>query len=225
VNIIKDELILFFTIIDFGKGSKVLKLSKEMGAVASSIFLGRGTVKNELLNMLGILDVRKEIFLTIVGQNLEEELYSNLEKKFHLDKPHHGIAFSIPLNYCIRVFEDEKYISNPEKKGVKEVEHEAIFVIAEKGQSEDILDAAVGAGSTGGTVIHGRGCGTRQRETIFNIEIEPEKDIVLILSKAERTEAIVDSIKDRLKIDEPGAGIIFVMDVTRALGLYQDKSK
>ncbi|MCK9443414.1 MAG: P-II family nitrogen regulator [Tissierellaceae bacterium] len=221
MNITKDGLILFFTIIDFGKGSKVLRVCKEMGAIASTIFLGKGTVKNEILNVLGILDVRKEIFITIVGEELEDKLYDTIEKRFHLDKPHHGIAFSIPLNYCIRVFEDEKYISNPEKKGVKEVGHEAIFVIAEKGQSEDILDAAVEAGSTGGTVIHGRGCGTRQREVIFNIEIEPEKDIVLILSKMEKTEAIVDSIKHRLKIEEPGAGIIFVMDVTRTLGLFQ----
>ena len=43
------------------------------------------------------------------------------------------------------------------------------------------------------------------------------------MSKAEKTQAIVDAIKERLDIEKPGAGIIFVMDVSRTVGLYEEK--
>jgi nitrogen regulatory protein PII len=220
VEIIRDKLFLFCTILDFGKGSKVLRFSRELGALGGTIFLGRGTVRSELLKKFGLVDIRKEIFITMVDDTQEDAFYDNMIRKFHLDKPHHGIAFSIPLKQCEKL-NGNKYISNPEKKGVNKVDYEAIFVIVDKGSLDDVLDAAGAAGSTGGTVIHGRGSGVQEKVRLFNIEIEPEKDIILILSKKEKTEPIVNSIKDRLNIEEPGAGVIFILDVTRTLGLYQ----
>ena len=105
---------------------------------------------------------------------------------------------------------------------MKDVDYEAIFVIVEKGLAENVLDAAEAAGSRGGTVIHARGSGSREKEKIFNIEIEPEKDIVLILSKIEGLDHIVDAIEGVLNINTPGAGILFTLDVNRTLGLYED---
>jgi nitrogen regulatory protein PII len=51
------------------------------------------------------------------------------------------------------------------------------------------------------------------------MEIEPEKDIVLIIVKEELTEAVVNSIRDKLDIEKEGAGIIFVQEVDQAYGL------
>ena len=220
MELIKDRLILFCSILDFGKGSKALKLSRELGGLGATIFLGRGTIRNELLKMLGALDVRREIFITLIDDSKEDEFYDNMLKKFHLDKAHHGIAFSIPIKYFEKI-KGDKYISDPKKEGVNKVDYEAIFVIVDKGSLDDVLDAAEAAGSTGGTVIHGRGSSSHEKARLFNIEIEPEKDIVLILSKKEKTEAIVNSIRDRLNIEDKGAGVIFVLDVTRTMGLYQ----
>ena len=218
---LNNGLILFWCILDFGKGSKLFKLYKESGGVGGTIFLGRGTVKNELLNILGVLDVRKEIFLTIIDEEREEDFYDKVTKRFNLDKPHHGIAFSMPVKYCSKI-DGSKNISSPEKKGVNNLDYEAIFVVVDKGSMDDVLEAAESAGSTGGTIIHGRGSGTKEKETLFNIQIEPEKEIVLILSKVEKTESIVNAIKERLNLDKPGTGIIFVMDVSKTAGLYQE---
>jgi nitrogen regulatory protein PII len=215
-----ESLILFWCILDFGKGSKLFKLSNEVGAVGSTIFLGRGTVKNELLNILGILDTRKEIFLTIIDEELEHIYYDRVVKKFNLHRPNHGIAFSIPIKYCSKI-DNSKVITTPREEGVKDLDYEAIFVVVDKGVMDDVLEAAESAGSTGGTIIHGRGSGTKEKETLFNIQIEPEKEIILILSKVDKTESIVNAIKERLNLDKPGAGIIFVMDVTKTVGLYE----
>lgn len=216
---LEDKLLLFCSIIDFGKGSKALKLSKELGAMGGTIFIGHGTVKVDWLNFLGIVETRKEVFFTIINDEMEDLFYSEMAKSFRLDKPHHGIAFSVPMKYCLRPA-GTRYMSNGNKKGGDNVDYEAIFVIVDKNSMDEVLDAAQSAGSTGGTVIHGRGYGSRQRETLFNIQIEPEKEIILILSKAEKTDGIVTAISEKLGIKDPGNGIIFVMDVSRTLGLY-----
>ena len=215
------NLVLFCCIVDCGKGSKVLKIAKKVGAVGGVVFLGKGTVRDELLKFLGILDVRREIFLSVIDEELEDALYNEMNKKLGLNKPKHGIAFSIPLKSLVKIDERE-YKSKTEVKGVAKVSYEAIFVIVDKGSLDDVIDAAEAAGSTGGTVIHGRGLGNHEKARLFNIEIEPEKDIVLILSKVDKTEDIVNAVREKLNIDHPGTGIIFVLDVKRTVGLYED---
>lgn len=216
-----DNLKLFCSIMDFGKGSKALKLSKKVGAIGGTIFLGKGTINNEILNMLGMLEVRKEIFLAIIDESLEDLFYVEMKKEFHLDKPNHGIAFSMSLKSLFKV-DEKKIINNTEKKGVKDVDYEAVFVIVDKGMSDDVLSAAESAGSKGGTVIHARGSGSQEKATLFNIVIEPEKDVVLILAKKSQVQDIVCSIEEMLKLSDPGRGIVFTLDVNRTLGLYED---
>lgn len=219
--ILEDKaLSLFCVIVNFGEGSKILKASKELGVTGGTFLLGKGTVKNSILNILGLDEVRKEILLMVIEESLEETLNDHLTKKFHMDKPNHGITFSIPIS-CLAILNGNEYISKPRMRGADDMQYEAIFTIVDKGLSDDVIEAAQSADSTGGTVIHGRGAGSHDTAKLFNIEIEPEKDIILILSELEKTAAIVNAIKEKLNIEEPGKGIIFVVDVNRTFGLYR----
>lgn len=100
--------------------------------------------------------------------------------------------------------------------------YHVITTIVDKGKAEDVIDAATKAGSKGGTIINARGSGIHETSKVFSMEIEPEKEIVIILSEADKTEAIVSSIKNELKIEEPGNGIIFVQDVNKTYGIYKE---
>jgi nitrogen regulatory protein PII len=51
------------------------------------------------------------------------------------------------------------------------------------------------------------------------MDIEPEKEIVLILSEKKDCEAIVSSISEKMEIEKPGKGIIFVQEVSKVCGL------
>ena len=219
MNLIDKEYSLFCIIVDFGKGNKVLEKSKELGATGGTFFLGKGTVSNNLLDILGLNEVRKEILIMVIERKLEDFFHDSLTKTFSFNKPNHGIAFSMPLTNFIRN-KESKYIADSNKGGVENMEYEAIFTIVDKGLSDDVLEAAKSVGATGGTVIHGRGSGSHEKAKLFNIEIEPEKDIVLILSTIDKTEKIVNSIRRNMNIDEPGTGIIFVLDVNRTSGLF-----
>jgi nitrogen regulatory protein PII len=91
----------------------------------------------------------------------------------------------------------------------------------DRGKAEDVIDAATKAGSKGGTIINARGSGIHETSKLFSMDIEPEKEIVIILSEVESTEKIVSSIRSHLKIDEPGNGIIFIQDVNKTYGIYR----
>lgn len=220
MNLIDEKYSLLCIIVDFQNGSKILKEAKKLGVTGGTFFLGKGTVDNYLLDILGLNEIRKEILMMIINEELEDTIFDELNRKFSFNKPNHGISFSMPIKSCIGL-KNFRYIPNPEKRGVNNMQYEAIFTITDKGLSDKVLEAAKSAGSTGGTVIHGRGSGTKENARLFNIEIEPEKEIVLILSTIEKTESIVNSIKEKLNINHPGKGIIFVLDVNKALGLFE----
>lgn len=98
--------------------------------------------------------------------------------------------------------------------------YQAIFVIVDEGESDRVLEAANEAGSQGGTVIHAHGSGGKETKRVFNMEIEPEKDIVLILSRDEITDGITRAINKEMNLEEPNAGILFTTDLSETRGIF-----
>ncbi|WP_279060182.1 P-II family nitrogen regulator [Mobiluncus curtisii] len=98
---------------------------------------------------------------------------------------------------------------------------QAILTIVEKGHAEEVIDAAVQAGSHGGTIINARGSGVHETATLFGMGIEPEKELVMILADQANTPQIVDMFYETLDLRQPGNGIVFVQNTTRVRGLYQ----
>ncbi|CEP78464.1 P-II family nitrogen regulator [Defluviitoga tunisiensis] len=213
---------LIYVILNFGMGSRVYKYARELGIKRGMIILGKGTVKSPLLEFLGITDVRKEIILMVCESSKINEIVPKIVDTFHIDKPNKGILFTIPIKDFYDLQNNgKKYVSAEVKTngGVKNTMYDAIFVVVDKGKAEFVVEAANEAGAKGGTIIHARGAGEYEIEKIFSMEIEPEKDIVLIIVKEELTEAVVNSIRDKLDIEKEGAGIIFVQEVDQAYGL------
>ena len=97
--------------------------------------------------------------------------------------------------------------------------YNAIYVVVDKGKAENVIEAANKAGARGGTILNARGSGVHETQKLFSIEIEPEKEEVLIITKTEMKDSIITSIKTDLKIEEPGTGIMFVLDVEEVYGM------
>ena len=211
---------LVIVIVNFGMGSRVLKIAKQNGVMGGTIFLGRGTVKNRLLEFLDLSDVRKEIILMIAEKSVCDNAVEKIDQEFHFNKPFHGIAFTMPVLAFLGSGHYD-YINKSESGGAKETMYQSIFIIVDKGKGETVMDAAVKAGAKGGTIINARGSGIHETSKLFNMDIEPEKEVVLILSEDRITEAIVTSIRSELEIDKPGNGVIFVQDVNKTYGVIE----
>jgi nitrogen regulatory protein PII len=210
---------LLCVIVNWGLGSKILKYAKENGISGGTIFLGKGTVKSRILELLELNEIRKEIVIMIAEQIISEKFLEKLNKKFKLEKPNHGIAFSSRIT---EVLGAKLYkCSDNKKSGGEEITmYNAIYVIVDKGSADDVVRAAKKAGARGGTIIHARGSGIHETSKLFSMDIEPEKEFVLILADVNLTDNITSFIRTELKIDEPGNGIIYVQSVNKTYGIY-----
>lgn len=210
---------LIYVIVNYGMGSKVLQSAKKMGVSGGTVFYGKGTVDSALLKFLSLYEERKEIVLLGAEENIAKEVMRKLDDRYHFDKPHHGIMFSIPA------FDVYGSNFNVRHEGIeREVEkamYQIIITVVNRGLAEDVIDAAKEKGSKGGTIINARGSGIHETVKLFNMDIEPEKEIVLILTPREDMRGIVDNIRKKLSLDEPGNGIIFVQDVAETYGIYR----
>ncbi len=207
-------------IVNFGMGSKILHKAKSHGITGGTILLGKGTIRNKILEFMGIYDERKEIALMVADRDTAYQTLDSINGEYGFDKPHHGIAFTTSICSLIGT-RGCRNNDKKEKSGENNNMYHAITVIVDKGIAEQVIDAATRAGSKGGTIINARGSGIHETSRLFSMDIEPEKEIVMILSEKENTEAIVSSIRQDLNIDEPGKGILYVQDVNRTYGLYK----
>ena len=210
---------LICVIVNFGIGSKVLKLAKQSGVTGGTVFLGTGTTKNRLLELLDLYEIRKEIVLMIAEKTIAYKALEELNRKFSFEKPNHGIAFCISVKNILGLTSLKGDYSK-KSGGVENTMYNVIFTVVDRGKADSVIEAANQAGSRGGTIINARGSGIHETSKLFAMEIEPEKEIVLILSEQNLTETIASSIKEKIKIDEPGNGIIFIQDVKKTYGLY-----
>jgi nitrogen regulatory protein PII len=94
-----------------------------------------------------------------------------------------------------------------------------IVSIVRKGWGSTVLDASVKAGARGGTVIFGRGAGVNEKEKIFGMSIEPEKEIVLTLVYREQVESVLRAVVRSADLHETGKGIAFVLPVDDVVGV------
>ncbi len=105
-----------------------------------------------------------------------------------------------------------------------EYNHEAIFCIVNSGYSELVMDAAKKLGARGGTVIHARGTANKEAEKFFNITIQPEKEIVMILVPSAIKDDVLHALYKEAGLDTPGQGIAFALPVDSAVGLSEEKT-
>ena len=102
---------------------------------------------------------------------------------------------------------------------MKKHEHEVIWCIVNAGYSDDVMNAAREFGARGGTVIRARGTANQEAERLFNIAIQPDKEIVMILIEAGLKKDILHALYQKVGLNSPGQGIAFSLPVESVVGL------
>ena len=86
--------------------------------------------------------------------------------------------------------------------------YDAINIIVNKGMAEEMLAAAQNAGAYSGTIVNARGAGQSETSRLFSLDIEPEKELLLIVVERDRTDAVIDAVNAQIDLDAPGNGIM-----------------
>ena len=102
--------------------------------------------------------------------------------------------------------------------------YEVILCIVNAGYSDVAMDAAKACGAGGGTVIHARGTAKGEAEKLFNITIQPEKELVMILVPAKLCDDVLHALYRAVGLNTEGQGIAFALPVDRAVGLKGEEA-
>jgi len=213
------------TIIDKNKEEKIVRSYKKFKLPFQVIHSGVGTASSSLLEYFGLNEVKKDIILSIIPEGFEGKILYQLYHEYHIYKPGQGIAFTIPISSSSRYLLDEanKIVKSKEViKMIQNKNYQLILTIVNEGYSEEIMNGAKKMGAGGGTVIHGRGLGSKEATKFLGISIEPEKDVILILTEKEKKDQIMNEINQKAGLSTGGQGICFSIPVDTVIGLDKD---
>lgn len=106
---------------------------------------------------------------------------------------------------------------------MSDIKYELVLCIVNTGFSDVVMDAARDVGARGGTIIHARGTANKVAEQVFNITIQPDKEIVMILVPADIKDDVLHAIYKMAGLKSEGQGIAFSLAVDDAVGLSSGK--
>jgi type III secretion system FlhB-like substrate exporter len=101
-------------------------------------------------------------------------------------------------------------------------EYEVILCIVNAGHADTVMDTAKEYGARGGTVIHARGTANGLAEKKFEIPVQPEKEMVMILVPSAIKDDILHALYRSVGLKTPGQCIAFTLPVDAAVGLVND---
>lgn len=98
------------------------------------------------------------------------------------------------------------------------INYEIILAIANEGYTDSVMDAAREAGARGGTVLHGKGTGSKDAEKFFNVSIASEKEVIMIVAKSSEKAEIMKSIINRAGTGTDAGAVVMSLPVTAIAG-------
>ncbi|ALX49665.1 P-II family nitrogen regulator [Lentibacillus amyloliquefaciens] len=224
---------LIITIVKKDKAKKVVQASRNAGAQGGTTLLGEGIRLNEKMRILGMpVERERAVILTLVSDEIFNDVRQAIVNSVQLNKPRHGIGFVIDtkkiagINHLLGWHGEEGDAEDEEGADImwqdQDVLYDLIITIVNRGDSEKVVDATRKAGAEGGTILHGRGTGVHEKAKLFNIMIEPEKEVVLTLIHKEKTKEVLKTINEDAELKKPGKGIAFVLDVESTVGISRE---
>ncbi|MDO4288485.1 MAG: P-II family nitrogen regulator [Eubacterium sp.] len=190
----------------------------------SVVLLGEGTASRSMLDILGIESKEKRVLLTVASEDQTKKLIQKQKKQMFIDVPGHGIVIAVPIksigggktvNYLNGENEPQKAKYTPKLS----YKYELIVAIANEGQTDTVMNAASAAGAQGGTVLHGKHLHGGSDEKFFNVSIAAEKEVILIVAKAEEKAAIMRSILEKAGPNTAAGTIVFSLPASEVAGI------
>lgn len=95
----------------------------------------------------------------------------------------------------------------------------AIFTVCIRGTGEKIMECARRAGARGGTIFKARGTAPEEVTHFINVDVQPEKEIILILVSSSDKEKIMKAISSEHGISSEANSVVFAIPVDETIGV------
>ena len=233
------SLCMVVTIVNRNQGNYFVNQFEEAGASLSMVLFGYSMPPQEVVNVLGVIETRKDIVLTIARSSDIKRMKNIAYQRFQISQEAKGVLFASLLDGVsgISVY---KYLSDQnrevrEKKmneSKKEIvtqgkedlhkdknQYSLVLAIVNKGNTDLVMEAARKAGAKGGTIAVARGTGNPDLAKEYGIVIQPEKEMVFIVVPKEMKDSVMKAVYDEAGIATKGMGIVVSLPILDTVGL------
>ena len=189
------------------------------GASVVLSVLGQGTATTEVLDTLGLEATEKAVLFLAAPRSAR--LVRRAARELWLDVPGRGILMTVPMasiggakarDYLLQWQAEEDDMN-------KEITHELIVVITNRGHTDQVMDAARSAGAAGGTTVHAKGTGTELARKFFGVSLAAEKEIIFILTREADRKPIMKAVMVQAGMQTKAQSVAFSLPVTDLAGL------
>ena len=197
------------------------QICAELTIPMNVVLHAHGTAVRSMLDILGIESNEKRVVLSIANQEKTKALISEQKRRLFIGVPGHGIVVSVPVK-SIGGGKTEAFLNGSQQPAKYTPElnysYELIVAIANEGRTDLVMNAARSAGAAGGTVLHGKGTGSEGGERFYNVSIAQEKEVILIVSRAEQKSGIMKAILEKAGPDTEAGTIVFSLPTSEVAG-------
>ena len=218
------QLYLMVTITSRKLTKKFSDFYTKLSLPVSFITLGTGTASGEILDYFGLDGSEKGILFHVVTDTKWKEVKRQLRLTMNIDIPGIGIAFTVPLSSiggtkALNYLTAEQAFVKGEESTLKDTKYDLLVTIANQGYSDVIMEAAREVHAAGGTVIHAKGTGSHLAEKFMGMTLVPEKEMIFIVVRTDRKNAIMQAIMDKAGKGTKAGAIVFSLPVTDTAGM------
>ena len=195
-----------------------------VGLPVSVTTVGYGTASSEILDYFGLDGSEKCVMFHFVTDETWKTVKRQLRMKMRIDIPGIGIAFLVPLSSIggkkalDYLTASQKFVKG-EESSLRDTKYELLVAIANQGYTELIMGAARKVHASGGTVVHAKGTGGQLAEKFMGVTLVPEKEMVFIVVRKDRKNAIMQAIMDEAGTGTKAGAVVFSLPVTDTAGM------
>ena len=215
-----DSAVLMIVITDRSRGGEFAAWFQSQGAALVLSALGQGTAATEVLDYLGLEATEKAVLLLAAPRS--GRIVRRAARELWLDVPGRGILMTVPISSVGGARARDYLLSwqtEEDDDMDRDITHELIVVIANRGHTDQVMDAARSAGAAGGTTIHAKGTGTELARKFLGVSLAAEKEIVFILAKEADRKPIMKAVMTQAGMSTRAQAVAFSLPVTDLAGL------
>jgi len=219
---------MLFLIAGHKFADRAVKLLQEREMPLLYTFIGHGTATSEMMDLLGLGTAEKTILITLLPKDRANRFLQELNDRMQeMERINRGIAFTLPLlsanKLLLRLMGTLSLTEEEERKeetmAMSEKKYALITAVVNPGFSEEVMTAARGAGAQGGTVLHTRQVGTEASRTALGLDVQEEKEMIMIVADCEHKLQIMQAISENYGLHSEAKGIVCSLPIDGTIGL------
>ncbi len=217
------------TVVNRDFTEEYIRLYRSLGVQTVMGVPASGTASRSMLHFLGLEESEKTVLFCACDRQIQKKLLHALVHTMHIDIAGNGIALAIPLAslggqtaaqvLLGQTIDDAARLAAKEEKRMEKTAYELIVAIANTGYTDLVMESARKARAGGGTIVHAKGTGTGLAEKFFGVSLATEKELVLIVARAEDRSPIMRAIMEGAGVSTKAQSVVFSLPVSAVAGL------